>query len=61
MSDLKYLPPKDCWVYVTNELTGNHWVHALYLRRDQTWHSAETTLAIDPSRVITWRELPEVE
>lgn len=60
-SDPKHLPPRDCLVLMEGDSRGAkpYLVHALF--QNDAWFSAETGKYIRPSRVITWRELPEVE
>lgn len=63
-SDPKHLPPRDCLVLYEwpRSSLGAYWVHAQFRDNGEpTWSELCTADPIDPSRVITWRELPEVE
>ena len=66
-TDPKHLPPRDCLVLTEQFFSSPTWCEVHYIRRvdtasgeDEWWEQYGLT-AIDPSRVITWRELPEVE
>lgn len=76
-SDPKHLPPRDCLVLIEcpdgysaqpvfvhvlfEEESGDYDEEGRICGHADRWMDAVEGEEIDPSRVITWRELPEVE
>lgn len=65
-SDPKHLPPRDCLVVCSGLPSSPYDPCQIAVGYHEPngfpeWFSQETGDPIDPSRVITWRELPEVE
>lgn len=74
MSDPKHLPPRDCLVLLDFGENVSIWIHVEFQEADgeydedgharghnDRWVEAGTSDELELDRVITWRELPEVE